>query len=97
MIPGLIAMLSPWSDRWELKVAFMVPARRAYGAASRPVGVMGAGSNAVPHASLRVSVPLDGASFPEICAPKLVYVRLNFFDRNLSNCVSCFIVAVTEL
>ncbi len=97
MIPGLIAMLSPRSDRWELKVDLIVPARRVYGAASRPVGVMGAGSSAVPHASLRVRVPLDGASLSEISTPKLVYVRLNFFDRDLSSCVSRFTVVATEL
>ena len=60
-------LLSALRLRWALYVALIVPDSRAYSGAS--IGLMGAGSSAVPQASVRVSVPYAGASSPVICDP----------------------------
>jgi hypothetical protein len=55
--------------RCALYVALIVPDSSWYGAASLPVGVMGAGSRPPAKASLKVSEPLAGAPSSEILLP----------------------------
>ena len=54
---GTTVMPSSVRPRWALKVDLIVPESNWKGAASAPVGVTGAGSNAVPHASLSAREP----------------------------------------
>ncbi len=76
MMPGAMTiLLSSLRLRCALYVALIVPDNRAYSGAS--IGLMGAGSSAVPQASVRVSVPYAVPSLPVICDPKAVYDRLN--------------------
>ncbi len=97
IMPGLTAMLlSPSIPRWALNVALIVPEMSSYGAAPSPAdGVLGAGLNALPNASLRTRVFSGAPSL--ITSPNEVYVRLNSFASFLNVLVSCAMVASMEL
>ena len=70
----------------------MVPERSLNGVAS--VGVIGAGSSAVPQASVSVSVPDE----PDVrLSPKAVYVRLKSFASLAKSLVSRCLTSATEL
>ena len=93
IIPGATVISSVFSNpRCALYVLRIVPERSLNGAAS--VGVMGAGSRAVPQASVSVSVPEEPE---ERLSPKAVYVRLKSFASLASSFVSRCLTSATEL
>lgn len=79
-----------------MNVDLIVPESNWKGAASAPVGVTGAGSNAVPHASLSIKEPYAGVS-PVILSPNAVNERLNLAARFLNVAMPCSFTAPTEL
>jgi hypothetical protein len=95
---GATAILSgPDKERCALNVALMVPESRRNGAASLPVGVIGAGSSAASHASVKMRVPYEGAFRSEMSSPKATYDKLNSVAKVSRRAVSYALTTPTEL
>jgi hypothetical protein len=91
--------LSPHASRrlYSSKTALMDPENSWKGAASLPVGVTGAGSNASPQASLRVREPYFGPSLVSMSLPKALKDKLKCSASSSRSTVSLFCTALTEL
>ena len=85
------------SERCALYVALIVPESNWYGAASLPVGVIGAGSSPLLCESLNVKEPLAGAPSSEILLPKALYVKLNSLLSEVRRAVSWALTSSREL
>jgi hypothetical protein len=97
-IEGLTIILSlPSNERCELYVALIVPESSLYGTASLLVGVTGAGSSAVPKASLKLNVPAYDALGSESSSPHALNDKLNFFPSGSSIPTVRAFVSLTEL